>query len=613
MSSAQDEVHLASFPRELRGALGTSPVNWPMLLMPMPWLVLSDSFYVAQHGLGWRTLPVVLIAQAGQVLFCFLVLKPALRLLPKPSLRKSLAVLTGFAGAAVVRSWLLTALTPGQMLPRLVWLLPAELVSTVIWLSLAAVFSHWWHNTRIERLALTTEYERLVRTRASAATALAETSQELAEVKAGTHQAVAEIRERLDPAMSLIDLVGTVALIDRVLSGQVRPASHELAQMPAVLQAPDVEPLWLDWRELVPGLLRRWPVARPFAPVAVAVICLPMVVAAEFVPAPHRIDTGSLMWLPALGFQLGLLWLARAILERRLRQMQPRAAVAVTFATYLVMYLVGLAALLQAALAGVWIPLEAVLMPPLLAGTLGGVEAGARTSADERATARRLIARTTWDLRRTRQQLWALRRRLALALHGRVQANLTAAGLVLGMAVQEFEREGTVDAAEIQRVRESLDLADRIDVTPSAPAVDRLGQVAKVWVGIMQVDLDLRPVGVALLASSEDVADACVEVLREILLNAVRHGEATSALASVGAVGDSLLGIRVKERSPGRAPAAVSDGSGVGRSLMSSLAMDWAERDDPDGRTTVALLAAGTSAPRTARAEALLADGSLLG
>jgi hypothetical protein len=50
----------------------------------------------------------------------------------------------------------------------------------------------------------------------------------------------------------------------------------------------------------------------------------------------------------------------------------------------------------------------------------------------------------------------------------------------------------------------------------------------------------------------------------------------------------------------------------LGRSLIDSLAVDWAERDASDGRTTVVLLAAG-DVPGVADAAVRLDDVSDLG
>ena len=304
--------------------------------------------------------------------------------------------------------------------------------------------------------------------------------------------------------------------------------------------------------------------------------------------------------------------------------MRSRTALLVTTTVYLVQYLLGLAGLLLMTQAGFRSSLDPYLVPPLLGSVLCVVAALYELRVEEGRAAQRVIAQTEWDLRRTRQRLWAQRRRLALALHGRVQANLTAAGLVLRQAKAGLEATGELDAALIDRVRSTLELAAQLDGKPSRTVEERLALVTGVWAGILTVELQLRPGGLRLLSANDDAADACVEVLREILLNAVRHSAADRAQVVVGAAGPALVGLRVLEVDAGRTPAAAeSDGTGVGRSLIDSLAVDWAVLDEPQQRVTVALLAGGvggtllaggTGGTRRAEVAARVArDDSLLG
>ena len=610
---------------EWREALGTHPVSWWVILLPFLWFLASDTFYARQ--LGWGPLSsfaIGLIAQGSMIVVLRLIFPPILDRLADGTGRKVIAALAGYVLAGAIEGSVLMIFTPTEVTFLPTWLLPVRIVSAVSWYSAGSLLANRMLRARRQRIELTTEYERLVRTRARTSAALAEADRSLAEVRTSTEDSLAEISRRLDGTLDAKALDDLTEYIELVVSRQVRPVSHDLARMPDDLRAPEVERLWLGWRQLLPATLRRIPTAHPFQPLLVAIVSLPITIAGLYLPEPHHIDLDSLDSLAALAAQLLYLVVARWLLAKPLRSMRSRPALLVTITVYLVQYLLGLAGLLAMTQAGFRSSLDPYLVPPLLGSVLCVVAALYELRVEEGRAAQRVVSQTEWDLRRTRQRLWAQRRRLALALHGRVQANLTAAGLVLRQARAGLDATGELDEVLIDRVRSTLELAAQLDAKPSRTVEERLALVTGIWAGILTVDLQLRPGGLRLLRSNDDAADACVEVLREVLLNAVRHSAADRAEVVVGAVGPALLGLSVTEVAAGRTPAAVeSDGTGVGRSLIDSLAVDWAVAEDAGRRVTVALLAGGlgsallaggTGATRRAEVAARVArDTSLLG
>lgn len=609
---------------EWREALGTHPVSWWVILLPFPWFLFSDTFYARQ--LGWGPLSsfaIGLIAQGAMIFVLRLVFPPVLARLADGTGRKVAVALAGYVLAGAFEASVLLIFTPTAVPFRSAWLLPVRIVGAVSWYGAGALLANRMLRARRQRIELTTEYERLLRTRARTSEALAEADHSLAEVRAATEESLVEIGRRLDGDLDAKALDDLTEFIDKVVAHQVRPVSHDLARMPDDLAAPEVERLWLGWRELVPGTLRRIPTAHAFQPLLVAIVSIPLTIAGLYLPEPHHIDVDSLDSLTAVTAQLLYLVLAKVLLTEPLRKMRARAAVLVTMTVYIVQYLLGLAGLLLMTQAGFRSSLEPYLVPPLLGSVMCVVAALYELRVEEGRAAQRVISQTEWDLRRTRQRLWAQRRRLALALHGRVQANLTAAGLVLRQASAGLAATGELDATLIERVRSTLALAEQLDATPSRGVEERLSLVTGVWAGILAVDLEVRPGGLRLLSGNDDAADACVEVLREVLLNAVRHSEAERAQVIVGSVGPSLIGLRVLEVAAGRTPTGDSDGTGVGRSLIDSLAVDWAVLAEPGRRVTVALLAGGVGGTvlaggaggtrRSAVAERVAGDDSLLG
>jgi signal transduction histidine kinase len=612
-----DRLSPRSVLSELRSASWEGPVGWPVLLIPTPWLMANQLFYAGQNGLlAGPAVGLSALALSAHLVVSAVLLWAVVPLVQKLfSLRSVLGlqlVLFTFGGVARATVMVLGTSASEPFCSRWGLLSLSWALNTGIWMTASAILVGWWHQVRDQRMELEAEYERQVLTRGKDARALAEADQQLATVRKRTHAAVAEIRSRLDTELVGADLDACIAVIDEVVAGQVRPTSHDLARMAIEVEEIRAEPLWRGWRDLIPAVIRSWPVARPFQPGLIGLLCLPMVMVAELVPEPHRYDRGSLFSMGILVIHLLLLLLADRLLGPQVAKIPPRAGVSVVFAIYVVMYLLGLTTLMLASRIGSPTPLEAFLVPPLLSMISGGISAFAKIRTEESAAARALIRRTNWEVRRTRQRLWAQRRRLAMALHGRVQANLTAASLMLGLARGQVEAGGSLDQAVVDRVRSTLALADLIDLSPADTPAVRLDTVAQVWEGVLSVSLDLRPGGLKLLEAGRDLTDACVEVVREILLNSVRHSGATHVEVVIGADQESLLCIRVTESSAARTPLGGIGGPGLGRTLIDSLAVDWAESDGEQGRVTVAMLAAGTATTASTDARSRVGDISRL-
>jgi signal transduction histidine kinase len=614
VSTPLDTLRPRSVLGGLLAAFREDPGAWPVLLVPAPWFLANGAFFAAQNGLDpGRAAGAAVLALAAHLVVEILLLRLILPQLHKLiEMRSAVVVLLCYAAGGVSRAAVMAWITPlaEAAVVRWLWLGMSWGLNAAIWMGSAAILVSWSHRLQAQRLQLEAEYERQVLTRGKDAVALAQAGRQLSEVRASTHQALAEIRSRLHPEMSAEELAECVEVIDEVVAGMVRPTSHDLARMKTEIEATPASALWRGWREVVPALIRSWPVARPFQPALVGALCLPMVVAAELIHLPHQVDEGSLVAMAVLGLHMALLTVAERALVPTLARIPPRVGVAVVLAVYLILYLVGLTLMILAFGVGLHTPLEAFLVPPLLATVAGGVSALAKVQEDESRAARTVIQRTNWEVRHTRQRLWAQRRRLAMSLHGRVQANLTAASLTLGMARERMLAGERLDQDVVERVRSTLALADLIDQPPATSPDVRLDVVAKVWSGVLAVELDLRPGGLALLKSNLDLTDACVEVVREILLNAVRHSCATSSEVVIGAAADSLLCIRATELALVRQPLGSAGGAGLGRSLIDSLAVDWAESDGDDGRVTVAMLAAGNARSVAADARSRLTDVS---
>lgn len=465
-------------------------------------------------------------------------------------------------------------------------------IGTIAWFAVSAVLLEWMNRAATQRMRLDQAYRELSATRASTTAALAATQTQLAEVTTNTRASISELGELLRDGVTPSELDQCIERIGVLVDREVRPSSHQLAQMPVEVRSEPSASLWPTAGVRVAAMVRRWPTARPFQPGTVAVLTIP-VVFAEVVMAPAEVRLAlAERSLLGLGVQFAALTIAAVALTPVLRRLPLRAAIPLAFASYVGMYLIGVVLLMRDADAGVPTPLGAHLFPSVYAFLAGGVSAASAQYRAESARAERIVSLTGANLSRTRQQLWARRRRLALALHGRVQANLTAAGLLLQRVRDRFAEDGAMDVELIDQVREAMRFAWRVDSRSAGSTRDRLERVTTVWSGIMAVDLTLSEHAANLLDRDEDSADACVEVVREILLNAVRHGGATKADVSVRTGGSALIRIQVRE-SAGGGPAPRRTGTGLGESMIDSVASRWWVRQDGPERVTSVLLPTG--------------------
>jgi anti-sigma regulatory factor (Ser/Thr protein kinase) len=179
-------------------------------------------------------------------------------------------------------------------------------------------------------------------------------------------------------------------------------------------------------------------------------------------------------------------------------------------------------------------------------------------------------------------------------LHGRVQANLTAAILLLQRTRAEYAASGILDVRLIDQVRDAMQAAWQVDSRSPGSASDRLERVAGVWAGIMPVRLVLGDAARARLDADHDSGDAGVEVVRELLLNAARHGGATGAEVAIDAADSDLVRIRVRETG-GRAVADQPQGTGMGGTMIDSVADRWWVQVEGPERVTTVLLPTGLS------------------
>lgn len=182
-------------------------------------------------------------------------------------------------------------------------------------------------------------------------------------------------------------------------------------------------------------------------------------------------------------------------------------------------------------------------------------------------------------LSQLRQQVWLDRRRVATVLHGPVQGALQSAAIRLGRAPQ------ITDAliSEIQR-----DISDSFDKLNGAePDGDMdfeviLDSVLALWEDTVDFKISLDPQALRVLRESPDATESTVEILREALNNAMKHGHPELVSINLAIEGDRLLRLTVcNDGSPLEGGGDKPDG--YGSTLMQELALRWTLANTTDG------------------------------
>jgi signal transduction histidine kinase len=165
-----------------------------------------------------------------------------------------------------------------------------------------------------------------------------------------------------------------------------------------------------------------------------------------------------------------------------------------------------------------------------------------------------------------RQQVWLSQRTLATELHGSVQAALNASALRLSQLSNPTPED-------LDRVRTDIDnamqrLGDN-DYLDGQSVEELLEQICDLWEGSCEVDYRISEEASSALADDSAAAYCTLEVIREAVNNAIKHGQAKT-IQIEATLAPGLIELVV-----------INDGAdtqlrtpGVGSALYQELALD---------------------------------------
>jgi signal transduction histidine kinase len=373
-----------------------------------------------------------------------------------------------------------------------------------------------------------------------------------------------------------------------VIAKQVRPLSHALLDVAPGWSPPPIAeepPPWHQRLRRIIAVASGRPSHHPWVAALIYEASATPLLAVSDLPT-SLIVANAVLGTAILGAGATL---GNRVFADRLRGAPAARRLVVVIAVNVATVAVGLAVftLLALELAGeaLWYPAPLATFPLLV--LIVNVVAG--VADDRRAEERRLAAisqQVEWATARIAQRVRHERQVLGAWLHGPTQSALLAVASRIEHA-DEADRATAITAAlpDLAAAIESLqELVDGV-VQPSPRGADAIRDLARMWEGVLDVQLELPASTRAAFEADPGASSTVVDVLAEALANAVRHGGAGTALVRIDVL-DQPDRLRLEVADDGE----LLDGAepGMGSRLLDAVTLRWSLTTRTDGWTVLA-------------------------
>jgi signal transduction histidine kinase len=186
-----------------------------------------------------------------------------------------------------------------------------------------------------------------------------------------------------------------------------------------------------------------------------------------------------------------------------------------------------------------------------------------------------------------RQELWLNRRRTASVLHGPVQAALFASAMKLS---QEQKPTAELVAEVEQDISAAIEKLNNPSNLEGEDISDLLNQIVDIWSDAAKITIEIPELLEAAVARSPLASEALIEISREFITNAIKHGKASSVSLKVSRLDDLRIAIKVVDDGQGLPPGAKP---GFGSKLLSELSLVWRQTREGDSTLSYAEIVLG--------------------
>lgn len=433
---------------------------------------------------------------------------------------------------------------------------------------------------RVLRDRLATERQRLI--------SLSETT--LGQMQVAEEALRQEARHAMDPALAAIraELESTANedSAERALNGLddavrtiVRPMSVRFAA--SVSEASDSD---VDVAAIVSTRRLRQPVDAPLA-VRPWLTTVVLVGAGLVVGGAWRLPWAWFVFLAeTAAVSLVVLLAIRWGWPTRYRRLPTYLALAVLAALYSALFMgtqvaFGIDDLGDGAVDITWL---AVTYRVSLALVISGLALVQQQRAETDAALEQVNVRLRSQMSRLRRENWAIGRRMSLVMHGSVQSALISAMLLLRDDPSAGARQEVL--VRLEQARAALDA----EAWSPGMLEHGLREIASLWSGLCSVEVLLDAHSAVEIEGDPGLSSCCVEVVRESVSNAVRHGGASTIEVSLVRLDDASVRITVRDDG---GSSGTDARIGLGTRMLDEVCLSWSRDQTQAGTTLIAVIA----------------------
>jgi signal transduction histidine kinase len=168
-----------------------------------------------------------------------------------------------------------------------------------------------------------------------------------------------------------------------------------------------------------------------------------------------------------------------------------------------------------------------------------------------------------------RQELWLNRRRTASVLHGPVQAALFASAMKLSQAPEPTPELVEEVEKDIEDALEKLNNPSNLAGEEISAVLE---QIVEIWSDAAEITISLPEQLEREISGQPLTSEALIEISREFINNAIKHGKAENISLRVFRVDPYRLAVEVTDDGQGVPPGAKP---GFGSKLLTELSFAW--------------------------------------
>ena len=161
---------------------------------------------------------------------------------------------------------------------------------------------------------------------------------------------------------------------------------------------------------------------------------------------------------------------------------------------------------------------------------------------------------------------------LSRVLHGSVQ-DAIAASL---KKVESFPRGTELTAEDLIALRSPIEDSLRLLLSPDLSTQNvkkAVNDLSELWSGVVEIDVALEEKAISALESSNISSGIAIEIIREAVSNAIRHGNASKILIKVS-LEEQFEDAHIEVSNNG-SPVSAASPHGIGSTLLDELALHW--------------------------------------